>query len=163
MKRFVESIKKSVEEENWYSALSLTPIMPDICSNLENPNTRTKWRYIEWFNEYVKIDYLDMTKKVQKLSGVDCYALRCIYIHQGDDDTDEQSISNIFKRFEFEYFKQEGQRMSYSKGDTVFLQVNSFCRAICDGVEDWMKKMEILNIDFYKKYDELMIVKIKNK
>ena len=27
----------------------------DICSNLENPNTRTKWRYIEWFNEYVKI------------------------------------------------------------------------------------------------------------
>lgn len=93
MKRFVESIKKSIEEENWYSALSLTLIMPDICSNLENPNTRTKWRYIEWFNEYVKIDYLDMTKNVQKLAGVDCYALRCIYIHQGDDDTDEQSIS----------------------------------------------------------------------
>ena len=47
MKRFVESIKKSIEEENWYSALSLTLIMPDICSNLENSNTRTKWRYIE--------------------------------------------------------------------------------------------------------------------
>ena len=51
--------------------------------------------------------------------------------------------------------------MSYRKGNTIFLQVNLFCRAICDGVEDWMKKMEIMNKDFYKKYDELMIVKIK--
>jgi hypothetical protein len=39
MDRFISSIRKSIEDENWFSALFLTLALTDICGALEKPPT----------------------------------------------------------------------------------------------------------------------------
>lgn len=35
---FTNAVKNSLEQENWYSALTLALTLPDICGKLENPD-----------------------------------------------------------------------------------------------------------------------------
>lgn len=95
MKNYVESIRKSIENENWYSALAMSLIMPDICSKLDFPEKYSSERYPEWFNTYSSIDYRN------HLSGKDCYALRCSLIHEGQTDIELQSAREKINYFSF--------------------------------------------------------------
>jgi len=53
MKTFIGSIRLSVANENWYGALIISLILPDICGKIEFPNKSTGKRYSEWFDKYV--------------------------------------------------------------------------------------------------------------
>ncbi len=61
MDRFVSSIRKAVEDENWFAALFLSLAVPDICGALQNPPTGRRGevgeRYRNWFNKYLKTKY----------------------------------------------------------------------------------------------------------
>jgi len=85
MNRFTNSIEKSLENENWYAALSLALTLPDICANVSSPATGSKVRYVSWFNQYMLSKYTrqvgaDKSEHVF-LCGEDCYALRCALLH----------------------------------------------------------------------------------
>ncbi|MDZ7993125.1 MAG: hypothetical protein RM022_025760 [Nostoc sp. EfeVER01] len=63
-----------------------------------------KTRYLNWYNSYIKEKYTgiggrwneekeyvyDENAKSIFLSGEDCYALRCAYLHNGLDEITEQ-------------------------------------------------------------------------
>jgi hypothetical protein len=84
MKKILNSIEKSLGNKNWYSALVLSLIIPDICGKLEDNNEGSSKRYREWFDKYLGQKYVNF------LSGDDCYALRCSFLHEGSGNTEQQ-------------------------------------------------------------------------
>ena len=78
MNKILDSIQKSLDNENWYSALVLSLIVPDICGKFEGESKSSSKRYPEWFNKYLGKEYNNY------LSGEDCYALRnMVRSHRG--------------------------------------------------------------------------------
>lgn len=95
MEKILNSIKQSLDDENYYSALVLSLIIPDICGKFENSNQRSSKRYSEWFNKYLGKKYSNF------LSGNDCHALRCSFLHEGTGDTETQDKKEILDHIAF--------------------------------------------------------------
>ena len=64
--RFYNSLQKSIEDENWYSALVLAVTLPDICCTLDESKVmvsnnkahiNSNEAYIKWFDKYIN-DYI---------------------------------------------------------------------------------------------------------
>jgi hypothetical protein len=135
MERFIQSIEKSIEFENWYSALTLALTLPDICGRLNNPKNGSQKRFEEWFNKYVLHNYESPFhgEGFTFLSGADCYALRCAFLHEGRDDVTRQRAREVVSRFSF---STTGSHKCMF--DTVLLlNLQSFCTEICEGVRFW--------------------------
>ena len=77
MEKILQSIENSLKNQNWYSALVLSLIIPDICGKFEDNDKSSSQRYPEWFEKYLGKKYDGY------LSGSDCYALRCSFLHEG--------------------------------------------------------------------------------
>ena len=83
MEPYLEAIQKCIEQENWYGALALSLSIPDICAGMNN-EPQGKSRYITWYNRYMDQKYSDV------VSGADCYAFRCSFLHEGSGNTERQ-------------------------------------------------------------------------
>ncbi len=59
MERFTNAIEKSLQDCNWYAALSLALALPDICANVCYPNEGSKKRYVDWYNQYMLSKYFN--------------------------------------------------------------------------------------------------------
>lgn len=57
MKRFTQSIRDAVKQENWFSAIFIGLAMPDVCGSLETPDEKVGVRYKRWFNDNLKFKY----------------------------------------------------------------------------------------------------------
>jgi hypothetical protein len=101
MKNIINAIEISLQSNNLYSALILSLVLPDICAKLEGSKRCSTERYPEWFDKYLGKKYEG------HLSGHDCYALRCSYLHEGHgtieerDASDKQRAKDVLDRFEF--------------------------------------------------------------
>lgn len=89
---YVDEIKKSIDNKNYLSALSVSLMIPDICKKVSFENLS----YVEWFNKYVFKNYYnteyveepinkDRSYKLHqiRLNGDVCYALRNAILHSG--------------------------------------------------------------------------------
>jgi hypothetical protein len=140
MKRILDSIKKSLENENWYSSLVMALIVPDICGKLEDDNKRSSKRYPEWFEKYLGNKYTNF------LSGNDCYALRCSFLHEGSGDTEKQKAKEVLDHIVF--IPRGGHCNMLSDcyfGDSKYdgksiLQLSTFqfCQDIIDATNKWL-------------------------
>lgn len=143
MRPFINAVRNSIKEENWYAALTLALTLPDICGKLELENLKSAKRYIKWFNKYIKSKYTvyigpDKTEK-NFLTGEDAYALRCSYLHAGEFNIEEQYIRKALEGFMFVVTKNKNQIVHNNKLNNVLqLQVSVYCEDICDGVEQWI-------------------------
>jgi hypothetical protein len=136
VERFIVSINKSLQTENWYAALSMALTAPDICGWLKNPNTGSQKRYESWFDQYLLSKYKSPFhgSDFTLLTGSDCYALRCAYLHEGTDDVQRQRASDAVTRFAF---TTAGSHKC--KFDSVLLlDVRAFCTDVCAGVQSWI-------------------------
>lgn len=93
---YIDEINKAIDCKNYLSALSLTLMIPDICSKVIGLNKKAG--YVKWFNKYVYRKYYDFPKNKQiktvskkirdtykiKFNGNTCYALRCAILHSGN-------------------------------------------------------------------------------
>lgn len=157
MENLVNSIEQSLENRNWYAGLTVALTLPDIAGKIEYPNLGSRKRFIEWFNIYISDKYRaeigpDRTETIF-LSGGDCYALRCAYLHEGNSDITGQSAREILDDFHFVSPKENSfihcNRFNNSK---LQLQVDIFCKDIINGINTWKEnisedaeKMERLN------------------
>jgi hypothetical protein len=88
MRRFTEAGRLAVKSHNWYAALSLALMIPDICGTLEEPGTRDVGeRYRKWCGGWFVPQYKSINegRETILLSAQDCYQLRCSLIHSGSD------------------------------------------------------------------------------
>ena len=69
MEDMIAAIKKSLEDQNYYSALFLTLVLPSICGALESANGQDSGeKYKDWYDRYITDSNLD---------GEECFRLRC--------------------------------------------------------------------------------------
>ncbi|MDM9584495.1 hypothetical protein [Nostoc sp. GT001] len=164
MKQLKQAVRQSISEGNWYCALAAALILPDICSSLDNPEIRVvKTRYLNWYNSYIKEKYTgiggrwneekeyvyDENAKSIFLSGEDCYALRCAYLHNGLDEITEQKARESLNKFLFVTPPKAGESSKhlirtttcYDNRRVLQLQIDIFCEDICSGVDEWEAKV----------------------
>ncbi len=142
MKRFTNSIRMSLKNKNWYGALVMALTLPDVCGKLEYPHEQSsKKRYIDWFRKWLQPEYTPRVGTNQEervfLSGEDCYALRCSYLHEGHANIDDKKARNSLDSFHFTK-PVPGLYVHNNKIDNVLqLQVDVFCEDIVNAVDEW--------------------------
>ncbi len=152
MNRFILAVEKSLEDKNWYAALSLALALPDICANVCSPDEGSKSRYVKWYDQYLLSKYTlplgaDKTEHIF-LNGVDCYSLRCSFLHEGSDDITEQRAQEVLESFNF-VVPPEGWTVHMNQsGKALQLQVDVFCRDICEAVNEWLSVEKIQSEKF---------------
>lgn len=132
MKELVDSVLSSLKNKNWYSALIVSLILPDICGKIQYPNKRSQERYTEWFNHYL----IDIYKGF--LTANDCYALRCSYLHEGSDIIIEQRAREILDSIVFTTTPSHRNYVNLGGNKYLQLNVEKFCTDICIGVSKWL-------------------------
>lgn len=143
MEIFIKSIKLAVINQNWYGALIISLILPDICGKIEFPNKKTSIRYPEWFDKYVMQKYKlgDCYKEGGSIfmTGKDCYALRCALLHEGHQDLREQRVSEKLQKINFVVPNRQTNRHKINFSNVEYqLEVDKFCLDICAGAEQWL-------------------------
>lgn len=140
MDEILKSIETALKERNWYSALILSLIVPDICAKLEGGHAHSNKRYPVWFDKYLKSKY------DKYLSGDDCYALRCSYLHEGVDDIQNQRARKTVAHIKFLHegshniFFQGGVSgdSKYEGTPILVLSVTTFCTDIVIAGRQWL-------------------------
>ena len=142
MNHLLDAVEKSLDTKNYFAALAMSLALPDICGWVHSPSATSRVRYIAWFTKYVQHAYtrpasIHMAEHIF-LSGSDCYALRCAYLHSGRDDITDQRSQQVLEEFCF-VVPPEGSTVHCNQtNQSLMLQIDIFCRDIVDGVEKFL-------------------------
>ena len=137
MDTLTSAIRRSIEQQNWHAALALALVLPDICGKLQEPDAKSKDRYISWFDA----NLATINKSVMQgqefvfMSAMDCYFLRCAYLHAGGEDVSEERLRDTLNHFYFTTANQHRIRVD----DTLTLNVGRFCEEMCQAVDKWWR------------------------
>jgi len=143
MQHLVDSVRKDLQNENWYAALFMALTLPDICGKIQYPKELSQARYVKWFNKYLSHKYTSEVGPSRErnvfLSGEDCYALRCSLLHEGKDVISGQRCRHALDSFLFvakvgahcNYFEVNGHKF-------LQLSVSRFCEDVCSSIETWL-------------------------
>lgn len=145
MQHLIDGIRQAVRTESWYAALGLALALPDICGWIETPgHQNSRIRYTRWFNENVQPRYTMPASRFMPehvfLTGGDCFALRCAFLHEGDFDIEGARSQEVLERFRFVVLQNApGSSIHRNQTNNVLqLGVAEFCEDICAAVEAWM-------------------------
>jgi hypothetical protein len=160
MDNFLESVRQSLANRNWYAALYLSLTLPDICSRLESDDGKTSSkRYIAWFEKYLADEYKhDQGDGITHvfLSGNDCYALRCAMLHEGWPDITTQRLQETLSKIHFTVVGSHCIQV-----DSVLqLDVPQFCSDICLAVTHWMSSFKSNHKDKAYRLEDLVVVHV---
>ena len=95
IQRLIDDINKALDNDCFFSALSLALTLPDICGKAKYPNEKsTTKRYIDWYDEYIGAyeQCPGEEGKMPYLSGEVVYSLRCSFLHQGNPNIEREKI-----------------------------------------------------------------------
>ena len=141
MERFTKSLRSSVKHQDWYVALSSALTLPDVCGRLIDPKKHSGPRYKEWFDQWMAPSYTATLPGIGShcfLSGGDCYALRCSYLHNGGTDITQQRARNALDDFHFIVPPGNGCSIHCNRiNNKLQLQVDIFCLDVADAVDRW--------------------------
>lgn len=143
MERFTVAVRAALDQDNWYAALSLALLLPDICGRLECPKEGSQSRYVRWYNKWLLTKYSSKSAWDEPqvfLSGRDCYALRCAFSHEGREDVSEQRARDVLSRFTFNTPHPNISIHCNRINDSLQLDVEEFATDICEAVEVWAAK-----------------------
>ena len=145
VQHLLTTIKASVAQQNWYAALSVTLALPDICGRLEDPAAKIQDRYVSWFDRFVAANYIPEIGPSHErhvfLSGRDCYALRCAFLHEGRDEISSQRAHEALERFKFAVTPPGTTVHCNKSGSKLQLQVDIFCLQFVAGGEAWYQQI----------------------
>lgn len=180
MKRFVISVKSSIEANNWFAALFMCLALPDICGALETPERGVGDRYKDWFNRYLKKKYDPDTlyesiantspeilesmsqdiiegwkaqpiNKEISFTAEDCYRLRCKCLHQGLS----KKMGNNKVHFTIPDLIGENKVHQNSFNGVLQLSIDQFCIDVCNAVDMWSEDVKT-DTDIQSRVSELI-------
>lgn len=154
---YINSIRQAITEKNGYCALALALALPDICGSIENPSEQSsKKRFVDWYDQYIAPKFFEVFSEGVGdllLSGADCYALRCSFLHNGSEDITSQRAKDVLDKF---YFVQPLENWSFNthtRGRILIVQIDRFCHLVCDSVDSWLSGRVISDRQFLKIYN----------
>ncbi|QQS21381.1 MAG: hypothetical protein IPL87_02620 [Candidatus Moraniibacteriota bacterium] len=112
LEEFIKAVHQNIDTGNWYGALFISLTLPDIFGKIDNPEEKSsKKRYSLWFKKYVEPIYTHAVGAFHEkhifLTGEDCYALRCAFLHEGIANVSAQSSKKFLHDFIFVKPKKE--------------------------------------------------------
>lgn len=144
------AIEQALSDENWYAALALALTLPDICGRIQNPGLTSRKRYISWYDTYLLKKYLykgsgDFPDMLY-LSGSDCYALRCAFLHSGSGDISYQDATQVLQRVEFHIPDptSPAQVSLIYTPECLTVNIEMFCRDFIAAVREWLKSNPVV-------------------
>jgi len=163
MQELVNSVRTSIAQRNWYASLALALALPDICGFLESPNDGSQRRYVAWCYQFLVPRYTlhvgpDRTENVF-LSGHDCYAFRCAFLHEGSDDVTRQRARQALDSFVFVEPPNSGMIHCNQVNSRLQLQVDIFCEDICSGVDQWVQTVFANQADVRARANDLLLIR----
>lgn len=94
-KCILDDAKKCIENGIYIGALDIALTIPDICGNIEYPDTTVGYRYKKWFAENVSKEESQLTYNEYRVPNISpaydactIYKLRCSFLHEGEPLTD---------------------------------------------------------------------------
>ena len=143
MERFINAVEQALASQNYYAALAMAMALPDMCGRLQTPERRSRERFVDWWERYVSPKYVRKVGAgagmvVEFLSAKDAYAFRCAYLHEGRDDIKAQSARIALESFVFVEPPPAGSNHCNRYNNVLQLQVDTFCRDICEGATQWL-------------------------
>lgn len=163
MMHLVNAIRNSIREQNWYAALGLSLTLPDICGYLESPLDGSRCRFVAWCQRYIVPQYTHQIGADRQehvfLTGEDCYALRCAFLHEGSDVVAHQQAAKALEAFMFsEPPAGSGCMHCNQMNSALQLQVDKFCEDMCAGAEGWMHAVES-NVGVQERMKRLLMIR----
>lgn len=130
MENFIDSIRLSIENENWFAALFIALALPDICGSIETPNETVGVRYRRWYDKYLLPKYGGM------FTADDCYYFRCACLHEGLDKHQRMVYEHI--QFITPPMRENIVHCNIID-DKLQLQIDVFCEDVRLAVEQWLE------------------------
>ena len=90
MQRIIEEIEGCVDHQYYYAALILALAIPDVCLSYEKKNAKDTENYSAWCKKWFDSDF-DVDGKV-------VYALRCSMMHSLNNNVEEQSAYQQYRK-----------------------------------------------------------------
>lgn len=155
MKSFIDSIRMSVQEKNWFAALFISLSMPDICAGTENPKTKNSQigvKYQDWFNRYLKEKYEFGFFPATHFTAHDCWLFRCSFLHSGLNAESKKRMMS----FRFTPPVRDGWQIHLNNNNGVLqLQIDIFANDMCTAVEAWLDDVKDI-CEVQSRINELM-------
>jgi len=153
--RLVQDIRKALENELYFVALSSALTLPDICGKAAYPNERSsRKRYISWYEEEIGKFEKDPNDKenMPYLSGEVIYGLRCSLLHEGNPNMENDSLRTSLPIDHFSLvIEQEESFDIYSDASLITnlgnknireysMNVRRICMILCNVAESYYKE-----------------------
>ncbi|MEG1313534.1 MAG: hypothetical protein RSD40_04390 [Bacilli bacterium] len=144
LSQFTDSITNSLATKNYFAALIMALTLPDICCSLEDEQRRTNvTKYAAWFTKYVGHNYVHALggspDETIFLTGEECYALRCTYLHKGFNQIeDEKAVRDYIDSAKRIEFMAEMSSDCLKVNGVLLLKLENFCQYIIQGVNQWL-------------------------
>jgi hypothetical protein len=106
----INHVKKAMEAGSYQAALALALTIPDICGQNEFPNNRVvAKRYTDWCDKFVNFgdSHIGFGTEAANIDGALLYAIRCAFLHSGNDDINTQRASNKISITDLKLLKPE--------------------------------------------------------
>ncbi|MCM1524998.1 MAG: hypothetical protein NC120_11125, partial [Ruminococcus sp.] len=160
--KYVEDIKKSLENKCYFSALALALALPDICGMAEFPDeTSIGKRYMQWYDKYMSRERNDKAGKKSWLNGEIVYNLRNTYLHTGSPNINGNKIKdktnqiNKFVLFLGDDTQNHDSQNTFNicdgkiKYKAMIVDVTNLCNNICNcALEYFNDNIEKFHYDF---------------
>lgn len=137
---YLRDLSHALQAGSPFSALALALALPDICGNIEYPQmhapNQVGDRYRRWCNEWAQM---------LTVSGADCYALRCAYLHNGSDEFSGPAARRAtFNRIQFTVGQVGGgwaaNAIPFGAGLLARIPHETFCRDMVGSAEGWRRQ-----------------------
>ena len=143
IEKILASIRISLKNGAYYSALISALTLPDICGEIDYSNHTSKDRYIKWFNKYLHNYYNQKGYKSQVdfLVAENCYALRCSLLHEGisyigDQKAQQGSLRKI--HFHTSDYDKGHCNLNCDNIEGLQLNVERFCDDVIEATRAWL-------------------------
>lgn len=152
MRNLINAVRQSLDERNWYAALSLVMTLPDIAGKVEYPNvTSSQRRFADWYVRYMQSKYTSSAPLPPFplpgftnifLNGDDFYALRCSILHEGSSAIGHQRARRVLEDFQFIIPPTGSTWHLNRRNNNLQIQVDIFCNDVLDGLEAWLNDIQ---------------------
>jgi hypothetical protein len=134
--RYIQWFRDNVEPK--YTSANGASVDPSL------PVAREIFRTIQQANPTAKLVGNRIVST--SLTAEDCYAMRCAYLHSGENDLTGQSARRILSRINFtvptKNFKGSGN-ISFNAGDNVLqLSIDIFAQNMKESVDHWWNSLD---------------------
>lgn len=153
--RLVQDIRKALENELYFVALSSALILPDICGKAAYPEERSsRKRYILWYDEEIgKYEKNPKDKdNMPYLSREVIYSLRCSLLHEGNPNMKNDNLRTNLPIDHFSLVVEKAKPFDiYSDSSSITdfgnehireyrMNVRRICMILCNVAESYYKR-----------------------